>query len=484
MKRTVTLKLQPSKEQEKILFELADTGAKIWNRVNYLRRQEFFEGKPVDFNKTEKIVYEEFKKEIGSATVQQICRKNAEAWRSFFSLLRSKRNGELLEWFKPKPPNYIKKGGLIVLRNDQYKIEGNKLILKGLGKFKRLEIQFKGRIHLKGKQGRLEITYDPVKRKWFAHVSFTVKEKLINGEWVSVPRQSLGDLSTGIDLGVNNLMAVYVENGESFLVNGRPLKAIDFYFRRIIADYQSKLNKSGVKTSRKLRRLHEKAKLQAKHYINTAVRQTLERLYHLGVSRIVVGYPKGISRNSDKGKKQNFLLSHVWRFNYVIKRLKEVAEEYGISVVVVDEAFTSKVCPVCGKPHYGARFVRGLFKCPATGLIFNADLVGAFNILKKVVKTITPNLGGLYAQRRGNWLKAEPEGSKTRFLVGFDEAPSNLPVIGEGLIRWNPRRSRRGGGQTISADQYILKTGRLSCKFTTSTRRACEHVRGRWGDNN
>ncbi len=456
MKRAVTIKLQPSKEQEKTLFELADIGAKVWNRVNYLRRQGFFKEQIVDFNKTEKIVYEEFKKEIGSATVQQITRKNAEAWRSFFSLLRSKRNGELPEWFKPKPPNYLKDDGkrkpLIVLRNDQYEIKNNKLILKGLGKFKRLEVQFKGRIHLKGKQGRLEITYDPVKRKWYAHVSFTVKEKLIKGEWMSVPRQPLGNLSAGIDLGVNNLMAVYVENGESFLVNGRPLKAIDFYFRRIIADYQSKLNKSGVKTSRKLKKLHEKAKLQARHYINTAVRQTLERLYHLGVSRIVVGYPEGIARNSDKGKRQNFILSHVWRFNYVIKRLKEASEEYGISVVVVDEAFTSKLCPVCGKPHYGARFVRGLFKCPVTGLVFNADLVGAFNILKKVVKRITPNLGGLYAQGRGNWPKTRPEGSKTRFGLGFNENPSNLPAFSEGLTRWNPRRSRRGGGQCKGED--------------------------------
>ncbi|NJE27115.1 transposase, partial [Thermococcus sp. MV5] len=134
--------------------------------MNYLRRQEFFEGKPVDFNRTEKIVYEEFKKEIGSATVQQVCRKNAESWRSFFSLLRSWRNGELPEWLKPKPPNYLKDDGkrrqLISLRNDQYKIEGNKLILKGLGKFGKLGVQFKGRIHLKGKQGRLEIIYDDV----------------------------------------------------------------------------------------------------------------------------------------------------------------------------------------------------------------------------------------------------------------------------------------------------------------------------------
>jgi len=390
----------------------------------------------VDFNSTEKAIYEEFKREIGSATVQQIARKNAEAWRSFFSLLRKKRNGELPNWLKPKPPNYLKEDGrrkpLIILRNDQYKIEGNKLILKGLGKFKRLEVQFKGRIHLRGKQGRLEITFDPVKRKWYAHVSFTVEEKLEGEKWVALPRTPKGTLTAGIDLGVNNLMAVYVENGGSFLVNGRPLKSIDFYWRKKIADYQSKLNKSGesgAKTSRKLKRMHEKAKLQAKHYINTAVRQTVRKLYELGVSRIIIGYPKGIAKNSDKGKRQNFLLSHVWRFNYVIKRLAEVAEEYGIRVVVVNEAFTSKTCPVCGKPHEGARFVRGLFKCPATGLTFNADLVGAFNILKKVVRTITPNLGGLYAQGRGNGGKTLPEGLKARFELGFNEAPrTSLPL--------------------------------------------------------
>ncbi|MCD6523409.1 MAG: transposase [Thermococcus sp.] len=434
MKRTVTIKLQPSREQEKILFQLADLGAKVWNRVNYLRRQEFFQNKIVDFNKTEKTVYEEFKREIGSATVQQIARKNTEAWRSFFSLLRKKRNGELPNWLKPKPPSYLKEDGkrkpLIVLRNDQYKIEGNKLILKGLGKFRRLEIQFKGRIHLKGKQGRLKITYDPVRRKWYAHISLTVIEKLEGEEWVSVPRTPKGSLSAGIDLGVNNLMAVYVENSESFLVNGRPLKSIDFYWRRRIADYQSKLNKSGAKTSRKLRRMHEKAKLQARHYINTAVRQTVRKLYDLGVSRIVVGYPKGIARNSKRGARQNFILSHVWRFNHVIKRLIEVSEEYGIQVVVVNEAFTSQTCPVCGKPHDGARFVRGLFKCPATGLVFNADLVGAFNILKKVAKTITPSLPAL-SGGRGNWPKTGPEGLKSPplLVLGFNGAPqTSLPL--------------------------------------------------------
>jgi len=285
---------------------------------------------------------------------------------------------------------------------------------------------------LKGKQGRLEITYDPVRRKWYAHLSFTVEEKLEGGEWVSVPRTPKGSLSAGIDLGVNNLMAVYVENGESFLVNGRPLKSIDFYWRKKIADYQSKLNKSGARKSRKLRRMHEKAKLQAQHYINTAVRQTVKKLYELGISRIVVGYPKGIARNSDKGKKQNFILSHVWRFNYVIKRLTEVAEEYGIQVVLVDEAFTSQVCPLCGQRHSNARFVRGLFKCHREGIVMNADLVGAFNILRKVVGTITPSLPAL-SGGRGNWPKARPEGFEEPFSrVALMRTPQTFPSLARG----------------------------------------------------
>lgn len=66
---------------------------------------------------------------------------------------------------------------------------------------------------------------------------------------VKVPREPEGGLTAGIDLDVNNLMAVYAENGESFLVNGRPLKSIAFYWQKRIAEYQSKINRSGDKRS-------------------------------------------------------------------------------------------------------------------------------------------------------------------------------------------------------------------------------------------
>jgi len=449
MKRTITVKLQPSKAQEKALFELAQATAIVWNKINYERLKQFRAFGKIDFAGTEKEAYHNFKDWIGGSTVQQISRKNSESWRSFFTLSRKKKSGELPPWMKPRPPAFIrerngKKLFVIPLRNDQYKIENNILELRRLGKFGKLRIQFKGRIYLKGKQGRLEITYDETRKKWYAHISYTVEEKLVNGEWVRIPKQPIGDLSAGIDLGINNLMAVYVENGESFLVNDRPLKSIAFYWRKRIANYQSKINKSGAKKSRKLSRMHQKAKLQARHYINTAVRQTVERFYYLGVSRIVVGYPKEIARSPEKGRKQNYLLSHVWHFNYVIKRLKEVAEEYGIEVIITDEAFTSQTCPLCGQRHKNARFVRGLFKCHREGVVMNADLVGAFNILKRVVKTITLSLPGLTVGR-GNWPKTRPEGLKARFSWGFNEAPQTFPSLARGFLDGNPsfRAGRR-----------------------------------------
>ena len=241
MERTVTVKLQPSEEQEKILFELAQATAVIWNKINYERLKQFKKFGKIDFSITEKEAYHTFKGWIGGSTVQQLAKKNAEVWGSFFSLNKKKKGGELPEWFKPQPPKFIKEENrrkffIIPLRNEQYRINRNVIELRRLGKFGRLKIQFKGRIHLKGKQGRLEVIYDEAKRKWYAHISLTVEEKLEGEDWVKIPRKPKGNLTAGIDLGVNNLTAVYVENGESFLVNGRPLKSIAFYWRGGLPD--------------------------------------------------------------------------------------------------------------------------------------------------------------------------------------------------------------------------------------------------------
>ena len=94
------------------------------------------------------------------------------------------------------------------------------------------------------------------------------------GEKVSqIPK---GNLRAGIDLGVNNLIIIYVEDRTSALVNGRPLKSIIHYVREKVSSYQNKTNKLGIKTTRKLRLTHERVRRQAKNYIDTQVRRVIE----------------------------------------------------------------------------------------------------------------------------------------------------------------------------------------------------------------
>jgi putative transposase len=111
-------------------------------------------------------------------------------------------------------------------------------------------------------------------------------------------------------------MAIYVEDGLMRLVNGRPLKAISHYWRMRIAEYQSTLNKYGLKTYRRLRLMYSRWRRQVRHYIDVEVRQAMEWLYSVGVSTIKVGYPKYIAQRNG-----NFDNSNIWTYGYLLKRV-------------------------------------------------------------------------------------------------------------------------------------------------------------------
>jgi putative transposase len=254
-------------------------------------------------------------------------------------------------------------------------MDGDRIVLQGLGAVGWIEVRYKGIIHLRGEHGGIEIRYDADRKKWYAHISFKVSEKMVRGEWRPVPRQPKGNLTAGIDIGINNLMAIYVENGLTKLINGRPLKSISYYWRKKVAEYQSTLNKYGLETSKRLGRMYAKWKRQIRHYINAKVRQAIEWLYDVGISTVKVGYPKGIAQEDG-----NFDKNNVWTYGYLLRRISEVAEEYGIKVIYVDEAGTSSRCPLHGD-GCGIRVYRGLFKCTTMNKVFNADLIAAYNIL-------------------------------------------------------------------------------------------------------
>jgi putative transposase len=411
-------------DAEKRLRQLCDLSSKLWNEVNYARLKMYLEKKHIDFEGTYREFYEKYKQLIGAVTAQTILLRNGKAWKAFFRLLELKREGKLPPFMtKVSPPGFGKRNGSrtlwTIIRKDQYKMDGDRIILQGLGAVGWIEVRYKGIIHLRGERGELMIRYDADRGKWYAHISFKVSEKMVRGEWRQVPRQPKGNLTAGIDIGINNLMAIYVENGLTKLINGRPLKSISYYWRKKVAEYQSTLNKYGLETSKRLGRMYTKWKRQIRHYINAKVRQAIEWLYDVGISTVKVGYPKGIAQEDG-----NFDKNNVWTYGYLLRRISEVAEEYGIKVIYVDEAGTSSRCPLHGD-GCGIRVYRGLFKCTTMNKVFNADLIAAHNIL---LAPVTPEsrrgIGG-NGRRPGQGLNPQKRG---------DVAQTSPPQMGRGSM--------------------------------------------------
>ena len=218
MRRACVVELVVDEETEKRLRQLCDLSSKLWNEVNYVRLRMWLEKKFIDFEGTYKEFYEKYKPLIGSATAQTIIRKNNEAWRGFFRLLELRGEGRLPPFMtKVSPPGFGKRNGSrtlwTVIRKDRYKIDGDKIILRNLGAVGRVEVRYKGIMYLRGEHGELKIRYDADRGKWYAHIAFSkIFEKMVRGEWRQVPQKPRGNLTAGIDIGINNLMAIYVEN--------------------------------------------------------------------------------------------------------------------------------------------------------------------------------------------------------------------------------------------------------------------------------
>jgi putative transposase len=327
---------------------------------------------------------------------QQVARKNAESWRTFFSLIKEKKEGKLPKWFKPKPPSYWKDEDgnyklIVIVRNDRYEVdEENRTIY--LKDFK-LALKFKGKLRWRGKQGRLEIIYNEARRSWYAHIPVEVQSNA----------KPEGSLRASVDLGIVNLATVYVEDGSWYVFKGGSVLSQYEYYSRRIAVAQKTLATHKQKRSRHLKLLYEKRRRFLKHALNSMVRKIMEELKEKGAGEVVVGYPKEISKDNGNKFTVNF-----WNYGYIIKRFEEIGEELGMKVIKVDESYTSKYCSLCGEAHEGGRIERGLFKCPHIGEVINADLNGAANILHIPESPGAGSRGQLLVRDRGKGLKAQP----------------------------------------------------------------------------
>jgi len=398
-KRTNVVRLLPNGFQERKLRKLADTSARLFNEVNYERRQQFFRGEKVDFQGTYQKYYEKYKDMLG-VNAQEVIHKNNEAWSSFFSLIKRKKQGKLPPHVNHvSPPGYwkgkdSKKRELkLVVRQDRYVVDEKKLILKDFN----LEIEFAGRLRWYGKQGRLEIYHD--ENAWYASIPVEVgveetktgkKSKwIVRGERKSIQVKSpKGNKVASIDLGINVLASVVVDDGTWLLYKGVRIKQDYFYLQRKIAEVQSLADKArnleeyeaqeGL--NREKRRLFKKLTRRLLHLYRNLASNLLERLHDQGVSIIYLGYPYNIAQ--EKGNK---FTANLWSYREFMNAIELKAQEYGMKVYEVVEYNTSKYCAYHDVEV--SRNPRGVVSCPKAHKL-HSDLNGALNILKKGLGTV------------------------------------------------------------------------------------------------
>lgn len=202
-------------------------------------------------------------------------------------------------------------------------------------------------------------------------------------------------LLAAVDLGVTNIAAI-TSNKPGFvprLVNGRRLKMWNQWANKRKAQLQSKLGATG--TTLQMERVMTKRMRRINHVLHTASRQIIELLVTEGIGTLVVGKNVNWKQEVNQGHKsnQNFVNIPHARF---IELLRYKGELVGIRVLVQEESYTSKASfldrdllptydPVHPDAHHhfsGKRVHRGLYRA-ADGRTLNADVNGAYNILRK-----------------------------------------------------------------------------------------------------
>jgi len=189
-----------------------------------------------------------------------------------------------------------------------------------------------------------------------------------------------------VDLGVTNLATCVAENIKPTIYDGKILISKLRLYSKKKSKLQSAVKLSGYTTSKKLFNLTVKERNYVKDYIHKVSALIVRQAKQNDIGCIVIGAMSDGITSMDIGSKNNEKL-HKIPFGRLYNLITYKAEETGISVMKVDEAYTSQTCCRCGIVKKSNRKYRGLYVCRSCKTVVNADVNGAVNILKRV----TPN---------------------------------------------------------------------------------------------
>jgi putative transposase len=386
-----------SKNYANILGHMCYAAYKLWNVCNY-ERLHYKEIASLteypDWYYQKKAHKDDlWYKQLPSQTAQEVCKRLDKSWKSFYALVKS---GNIEN---PRPPRFKRDKIAITYIQNGFKLSDDTLQLSLSKQLKDYMAETYG----------IHETYLFLKNKHFKNMK-SVKQVQIyppkpNGECEviliyevdDVPLKEDNQKYLSIDLGLHNLMTCFDNaTAKTFIVGRRYLSLCRKYDKQI-ARIQSQWDKcqssKGVKYPRKSKHVLSLYKKK-----QNCINDTLHKLTHYLVNycvendihTLVIGDIKNIRKDSNFGAKINQKL-HGLPYEKIYELLTYKCAMVGINFIKQEESYSSQCSPnaeAVTKENAckNNRIRRGCYR--EGTCIYNADSVGAYNILRKYNKKV------------------------------------------------------------------------------------------------
>ena len=367
------------------LYEIVDThcfySKNVYNQANYLIRQSFTkENKMLKANEVQKLMQDmDCYKECGSQASQKTIQIVDKAWKSYFSAIKDWKKNPNKYLGMPKIPKYLNKNGrqVFTLKNIQCSLNDGIFRIS----YKPFN-QYTVSTHAKGKL--MQCRFVPKGSHYVMEIVYEMEVPECNEQ---------SERIAAIDIGVDNFITMVNNIGEQpIVVKGGIIKSINQYYNKQKSKLQSELKKcNGKDWSNALQKLTNKRYEMIKYQMHCISKYVVDWCVLYSIDTLIVGHNDDWKQNN-KGM-QNFTYIP---YELFIQMLAYKCENNGIRFIEHEEGYTSGTSfvdeeePVKENYNKARRIHRGLF-IGNNGIQINADVNGAYQIMKKVIPNAFAN---------------------------------------------------------------------------------------------
>lgn len=376
--------IKPTHPYYSMLDEFCFKSKNLYNFANYQIRQKFCETSEfINYNTMDKLLKQkdmefDYRNMPTAQSAQQCLRLLEKNWKSFFASVKDYKKNPSKYTGRPKLPKYLDKNGrnILILTNNNCKVKD------GVIKFPKTFNGFTIKTNINSLQ---QVRILPRNKHIVVEVVYNYNASELmcdNGRYL------------GIDIGLDNLATIVNNVGyDPIVVNGKGLKSMNKYYNKQISHYRAvakRMNK--LDYTERMNRLTIKRNNKIDDFMHKASKFIVDYALGINCNTIIIGNNKDWKRESKMSKNVNQSFVGI-PHQRLIEMIQYKCENVGINVIVTEESYTSGTSfldnelPVKENYDKSRRKFRGLF-VSNNGIKINADVNGAYQIIKKV----SPNL--------------------------------------------------------------------------------------------